>query len=125
MLVSKYDVNPTRIDAMRAAFRTVCLTMQFECESDNAMTNIIVTKIVGIATAGEFNPDRISSQVLAELAEGAPTRRACPAALPVRRSDFWPATDRRPSPDPSEAPAYFVGSARSMCRRALWRRPGR
>ena len=58
---------------MRAAFRKVCLTMQFECEADDAMTNIIVTKIVGIA-AGEFNPDRISSQVLAELAEGAPTR---------------------------------------------------
>jgi hypothetical protein len=76
MLVSKYDVNPTRIDAMRAAFRKVCLTMQFECEADDAMTNIIVTKIVGIAAAGEFNPDRISSQVLAELAEGAPMARS-------------------------------------------------
>ena len=74
MLVSKYDVDPMRIDAMRAAFRKVCLTMQFECEADNATTNIIVTKIVGIAAAGEVNPDRISSQVLAELAEGAPTR---------------------------------------------------
>jgi hypothetical protein len=74
MLVSKYDVDPMQIDAMRLAFRKVCLTMQFECEADNAMTNIIVTKIVGIAAAGEVNPARISSQVLAELAEGAPTR---------------------------------------------------
>jgi hypothetical protein len=50
--------------------------MQFECEADDAMTNIIVTKIVGIAAVGELNPDRISSRVLAELAEGAPIARS-------------------------------------------------
>jgi len=40
------------------------------------VTSIIVTKIVGIAAAGEFNPDRISSPVLAELVDAAPTARS-------------------------------------------------
>jgi hypothetical protein len=41
----------------------------FEPWVDDPVTELVVTKIVALAKAGEYNPDRLCAQVLAELAD--------------------------------------------------------
>jgi hypothetical protein len=56
------------MEAMRSAFHQVCSALHLNCGIDDPVTERIVTKIVALATAGEYDPDRLCAQVLAEFA---------------------------------------------------------
>jgi hypothetical protein len=64
---SKYDLDPEHIEAMRAAFHRVCDVLQLDCGREDPMTDIVVMKIVEIATAGELDPERLCIDTLAAL----------------------------------------------------------
>jgi hypothetical protein len=64
----KHNVDPAHVEAMRSAFRKVCGVLQLRCDANDPATDLIVMKIVEHAKAGEFDPDRLCSQVLLELA---------------------------------------------------------
>jgi hypothetical protein len=52
-------VDPAHIEAMRTAFHIVCDSLQLECDVSDPITEIIVTKIIALAKAGEHNADRL------------------------------------------------------------------
>ena len=58
------DIDPTHIEAMRAAFKKVCDTLLLKCDVDDPMTETIVAKIVALAEAGEHDADRLAELVL-------------------------------------------------------------
>ena len=66
------------MEAMRTAFYRVCEVLQLSCE--DPMTEIVVTKIVELAKAGERDPDILCFTVLAEL--GTPLHEAIPRSSP-------------------------------------------
>jgi hypothetical protein len=68
MPFSKHRIDPADIEAMRAAFKKVCDTLLLKCDVDDPMTEIIVTRIVALAKAGEHDADRLAELVLADLA---------------------------------------------------------
>jgi hypothetical protein len=74
MPFSKFDVNPERIEAMRAAFQRVCDILQLDCGRDDPVTELVVMKIIDLAKT-ELDPERLSIEVLAQLgiARGAPS----------------------------------------------------
>jgi hypothetical protein len=61
---------------MRSALRKICRELHLECEAGDPVTELIVTKIVDLAKAGELDSDRLCSRMLAELGKDAPTGRA-------------------------------------------------
>jgi hypothetical protein len=69
MPFAKYVIDPAHIEAMRSAFYKVCAVLQLDGKSGDAMTDLIVTKIVERAKTGENDSDRLCTQVLLELAE--------------------------------------------------------
>jgi hypothetical protein len=82
MPFSKHHIDPAHIEAMRAAFKKVCDTLLLKCDADDPMTEIIVTKIVALAKAGE----RVVARV----------RRPCRASWAVnfaRRPELLRSTD--------------------------------
>ena len=74
MPFSKFDVDPKRIEAMRAAFQRVCDVLQLDCGREDPMTEIIVMKIMELSKARELDPERLCIDVLAQL--GTPPHRA-------------------------------------------------
>ena len=66
-----YDVDPAHIEATRTAFHIVCDSLQLECDVGDPMTEIIVTKIIALAKAGEHDADRLVELVLNDLAKDA------------------------------------------------------
>jgi hypothetical protein len=85
----KADVNSDLMEAARAAFYRVCEVLQLSCDREDPLTEIVVTKIVELAKAGELDPEILCSKVLAELgtpAQGearAPSERAPPPMTSV------------------------------------------
>jgi len=71
MPFSHHRIDPAHIEAMRTAFDSVCRALQLKCESDDPMTEVIVTKIIALAKEGELDPERLASKVLADLADRA------------------------------------------------------
>jgi hypothetical protein len=69
MPFSKHYVDPAHMEAMRAAFNKVCDVLQLACVKEDPMTDIIVTKIVALAKAGEHDADRLAARVLNDLAD--------------------------------------------------------
>jgi hypothetical protein len=67
MPFSKDNIDPEHIEAMRAAFHRVCDILQLNCDADDPMTEIVVMKIVELAKAGELDPERLCTAVLADL----------------------------------------------------------
>jgi hypothetical protein len=67
MPFSKYYVGPERMEAMRAAFHKVCDALLLKGVVDDPMTELVVNKIVALATAGEHDADRLAEQVLNDL----------------------------------------------------------
>jgi hypothetical protein len=63
-----YSVSPDLMEAMRAAFYRVCEVLQLSCDVEDPLTEVVVTKIVGLAKAGERDPDILCGKVLADLA---------------------------------------------------------
>jgi hypothetical protein len=79
--------EPDLIEAIRLAFQRACEALQLQDTSD-AFTEIVATRIIELAKAGEVDPDRLCSDVLAQLGtppqstEGV-TSRAPPASRSV------------------------------------------
>jgi hypothetical protein len=69
MPFAKYDVDPAHIEAMRLAFRKVCDALRISCEPGDLRADLIATKIVDLARAGELNPNRLCYRVLLDLAQ--------------------------------------------------------
>jgi hypothetical protein len=67
MPFSKYDIDPEHIETMRAAFHRVCDVLQLDCDREDSMTEIVVTKIVELAKASELDPERLCTDTLAAL----------------------------------------------------------
>jgi hypothetical protein len=55
------------MEAMRAAFYRVCDVLQLSCDREDPLTEVVVTKIVELAKAGERDPEILCSKVLADL----------------------------------------------------------
>jgi hypothetical protein len=68
MPFSNYTADPECMEAMRTAFHQICNALRLNGEVDDPVTELIVTKIVALAKAGESDADRLCAQVLAELA---------------------------------------------------------
>jgi hypothetical protein len=67
MQFSKFDEGPQLLEAMRAAFDRVCDVLQLNGDREDPLTELVVTKIVELAKAGELDPVRLRNDVLAEL----------------------------------------------------------
>jgi len=59
-------ISAARLD--RRSYR-VCDALQLKCESEDSMTEIIVTKIVALWKVGEHDADRLANKVLNDLAD--------------------------------------------------------
>jgi hypothetical protein len=71
MPFAKHVIDPAHIEAMRSAFRKVCDALLLRWDSGDPMTEIIVTKGVARAKAGEHDADRLAALVLDDLADEA------------------------------------------------------
>jgi hypothetical protein len=69
MPFSKYNIDPERIEAMRAAFYRVCDALLLKRDVEDPMTGIVVDKIVALAKAGEHDANRLAEQVLNDLVD--------------------------------------------------------
>jgi hypothetical protein len=69
MPFGKHQIDPLYIEAMRSAFKQVCDALLLRCDVDDPMTEIIVTKIVALAKAGEHDANRPAELVLNDLAD--------------------------------------------------------
>jgi hypothetical protein len=67
MPFSKYTREPDLMEAMRAAFYRVCDVLQLSCNREDPLTEVVVTKIVELAKAGERDPEILCFTVLAEF----------------------------------------------------------
>jgi hypothetical protein len=87
MPFSKYnaDFNADLMEAMRAAFYRVCDILQLSGDREDPLTEIVVTKIVELAKAGERDPEILCIDVLAQLEM--PLQEAIPRSSPKAASD--------------------------------------
>jgi hypothetical protein len=75
MPFSEYGVDADLMEAMHDAFQRVCDILRLSGDRDDPLTEIVVTKIVGLAKAGERDPEILCIDVLSQLE----TPRAPPA----------------------------------------------
>jgi hypothetical protein len=80
MPLSGYDTDSDLMEAMRAAFHRICDVLQLSCDREDPLTEVVVTKIVELAKAGERDPDKLCFAVLAEL--DMPLQEATPRSSP-------------------------------------------
>jgi hypothetical protein len=81
MPFSRYKIaDADLMEAMRAAFYRVCEVLQLSCDREDPMTEVVVTKIVELAKAGERDPEVLCFAVLAELEM--PLQEAIPRSSP-------------------------------------------
>jgi hypothetical protein len=87
MPFSKYtaDFNADLMEAMRAAFYRVCDILQLSGDREDPLTEIVVTKIVELAKAGERDPEILCIDVLAQL--GTPAQGVAPGTSAARASE--------------------------------------
>jgi hypothetical protein len=67
MPFSKYTCEPDLMEAMRATFYRIRDLLQLSCDRDDPLTEVVITKIVELAKAGERDPAILCSRVLAQL----------------------------------------------------------
>jgi hypothetical protein len=68
MPLSRYKTaDPSLMEAMRAAFYQLCDVLQLSCDREDQLTEVVVTKIVALAEAGERDPEKLCNAVLADL----------------------------------------------------------
>jgi hypothetical protein len=72
MPVASREVLLPSNEAMRRAFQKVCRVLRINGDVNDPMTELIVTKIVGLAKAGDNDADRLCSKVLASMGVGSP-----------------------------------------------------
>jgi hypothetical protein len=81
MPFSRYKTpDSSLMEAMRAAFYRVCDVLQLSCDREDLLTEVVVTKIVELAKAGERDPEILCFTVLAEL--DMPLQEAIPRSSP-------------------------------------------
>jgi hypothetical protein len=87
MPFSKYtaDFNADLMEAMRAAFYRVCDILQLSGDREDPLTEIVVTKIVELAKAGERDPEILCIDVLAQL--GTPAQGVARGTSAARASE--------------------------------------
>jgi hypothetical protein len=110
MPFSKYDAafNADLMKAMRAAFYRVCDILQLSGDREDPLTEIVVTKIVERAKAGECGPEILCIDVLAEL--GTPSQGVTSPAPELRPAETVRMEHRekhrlhRKAPRPSTGP---------------------
>jgi hypothetical protein len=69
MPFSQYDIDPTRIEAMREAFHRVCDALLLKYNHDDPITEVIAEKIMALAGAGEQDAEKLAELVLNDLAD--------------------------------------------------------
>jgi hypothetical protein len=85
MPFSRYKTaDSSLMEAMRAAFYRVCDVLELSCDREDPLTEIVVTKIVELAKAGERDPEILCFTVLADL--DMPLEEAIPRSSPERAS---------------------------------------
>jgi hypothetical protein len=68
MPFSRYPTaDSSLMEAMRAAFYRVCEELQLSCDREDPLTEVVFTRIVELAKAGERDPEVLCSKVLADL----------------------------------------------------------
>ena len=82
MPLSGYDADSDLMEAMRAAFYRVCDVLQLSCDREDPLTEVVVTKIVELAKAGERDSDKFCFAVMDDL--DMPLREATPRSAPER-----------------------------------------
>jgi hypothetical protein len=70
------------MEAMRAAFYRICEVLELSCDREDPLTEVVVTKIVELAKAGELDPEILCFTVLADL--DIPLQVAIPRSSPER-----------------------------------------
>jgi hypothetical protein len=85
MPFSRYKTaDPDLMESMRTAFQWVCKALQLNCDLEDRITEVIVTKIVELAKAGERDPEILYGKVLADLETPAESlRERAPPAEPA------------------------------------------
>jgi hypothetical protein len=86
MPFSEYGVDADLMEAMHDAFQRVCDILRLSGDRDDPLTEIVVTKIVGLAKAGERDPEILCIDVLSQLPTGNTTRATCAARTDACRS---------------------------------------
>jgi hypothetical protein len=69
MPFSKHQIDPTHIEAMRSAFHKVCDALLLKGDVDDPITEIIASKIVALAKAGQHDAERLAGLVLDDLVD--------------------------------------------------------
>jgi hypothetical protein len=67
----KSAIDPERIGAMQAAYYKACAQLGLSPTS-GPITEILVTKIIDLCTAGERDPDHLCERVVAYFRAGTP-----------------------------------------------------
>jgi hypothetical protein len=93
MPFSKYNacVEPDLMEVMRDAFHRVCDILQLSCDREDPLTEIVVTKIVELAKAGERDPEILCIKVLAVLET--PLQEAIPRSSPTPTEAGYASSD--------------------------------
>jgi hypothetical protein len=83
MPFSRYKTaDASLMEAMRTAFYRLCDILQLSCDREDPLTEVVVTKIVALAKAGERDPEKLCFTVLTELEM--PLQEAIPRSSPER-----------------------------------------
>jgi hypothetical protein len=81
MPFSRYKTADSDLmEAMRWAFYRICDVLLLSCDREDPLTEVVVTKIVELAKAGERDPDKLCFAVLADL--DMPLQEAIPRSSP-------------------------------------------
>jgi hypothetical protein len=59
--------RPDQIDAMHKAFQQVCARLRLTGTKSIPVVELVAIRIVELADAGEFDPDKLTEVVVAEL----------------------------------------------------------
>jgi hypothetical protein len=69
MPFSKQQIDPAHIEVMRSAFHKVCDALLLKGDVDDPVTEIVASKIVALAKAGEHDAERLAELVLNDLTD--------------------------------------------------------
>jgi hypothetical protein len=96
MPFSRYsNVDSGLMEAMRAAYHRVCEVLQLNCDTEDRLTEIVVTTIVERAKAGERDPQRLCDAVLARMGAIESARSAAAAGGAGSHAQGAPAATAR------------------------------
>ena len=65
-----FTFDPEHIEAMRKAFDAVCARLELSAGTEDQATELVASKIIELARAGERNAERLTARALAEFGVG-------------------------------------------------------